>query len=198
MRRTFVRVWRRASNVWAQTTSTCCKSTGHPPTTQAPSLPFLAHPLCLPFVSRPDRYVPLFGEYEYRAEKERQAVGFEEQLKALQEMVTSGKVCLPTMPPCTLHGLWPTDCPSLQVRHIGVSNETSFGVMEFIRAAESSGLPRIVSIQNSYSLLVRTRFEGQNTDPTLIPTANRFYDRCHHCCPRLVWGQWILWRFVAK
>ena len=43
---------------------------------------------------------------------------------------------------------------------MGVSNETSWGVMEFTRLAEQMNLPKIVSIQNSYSLLVRTQFEG--------------------------------------
>lgn len=47
-----------------------------------------------------------------------------------------------------------------QVRYIGVSNETSYGVMEFVHAAKVEGLPKIVSIQNSYSLLAR-RFEGK-------------------------------------
>ena len=47
-----------------------------------------------------------------------------------------------------------------QVRYIGVSNETSFGVMEFVQLAKTMGLPEIVSIQNSYSLLVRCPFEG--------------------------------------
>ncbi|KAK1645809.1 hypothetical protein QYE76_063614 [Lolium multiflorum] len=45
------------------------------------------------------------------------------------------------------------------VRYIGVSNETSYGVMEFVHAAKLLGLPKIVSIQNSYSLIVRCRFE---------------------------------------
>ncbi|EFJ14832.1 hypothetical protein SELMODRAFT_423474 [Selaginella moellendorffii] len=53
-------------------------------------------------------------------------------------------------------------CWFLQVRYIGVSNETSFGVMGFTDAAEKLGLPKIVSIQNSYSLLVCCRFEGTN------------------------------------
>lgn len=48
----------------------------------------------------------------------------------------------------------------IQVRYIGVSNETSYGVMEFVHAAKVEGLPKIVSIQNSYSLLVRCHFEG--------------------------------------
>ena len=45
------------------------------------------------------------------------------------------------------------------MRHFGVSNETSFGVTQFLAAARESGLPRIVSIQNSYSLLVRAAYE---------------------------------------
>lgn len=49
----------------------------------------------------------------------------------------------------------------MQVRYIGVSNETSYGVMEFVHAAKVEGLPKIVSIQNSYSLLVRCRFESE-------------------------------------
>ena len=43
----------------------------------------------------------------------------------------------------------------MQVRHIGVSNETSWGVTKFCQLAEQLGLPKIVSIQNSYSLLAR-------------------------------------------
>jgi aryl-alcohol dehydrogenase-like predicted oxidoreductase len=33
--------------------------------------------------------------------------------------------------------------------------------MEFVHAAKTQGLPKIVSIQNSYSLIVRCRFEGE-------------------------------------
>ena len=40
------------------------------------------------------------------------------------------------------------------MRHIGVSNETSWGVCQWAAAAEKHSLPKIVSIQNSYSLLV--------------------------------------------
>lgn len=46
-----------------------------------------------------------------------------------------------------------------QVRYLGVSNETSYGVMEFVHAAKVEGLPKIISIQNSYSLLFRCHFE---------------------------------------
>ncbi|KMZ69794.1 Oxidoreductase Tas aldo/keto reductase family protein [Zostera marina] len=84
----------------------------------------------------PDRYVPLFGEYLYDSSKWRDSVPFVEQLQAFQKLIDEGKV-----------------------RYIGVSNETSYGVMEFIQAAKMEGLPKIVSIQNVYSLIARCRFE---------------------------------------
>lgn len=85
----------------------------------------------------PDRYVPLFGAQSYNAAQEREGdIPFEEQLRGLERVVQAGKV-----------------------RHIGVSNETSYGVMRFIQAAEQLGLPRVVSIQNSYSLLTRGGYE---------------------------------------
>eukprot|EP00887_Chlorella_sp_A99_P005481 scaffold1.g5481.t1 len=85
----------------------------------------------------PDRYVPLFGAPSYDAANEREAVPFEEQLAGLEAVIRAGKV-----------------------RFVGVSNETSYGVMSFVQAARQGlGLPMIVSIQNSYSLLVRGSFE---------------------------------------
>ena len=42
----------------------------------------------------------------------------------------------------------------MQVRYVGVSNETTYGVTQFIRAAEEHGLPRIVSIQVSICLCI--------------------------------------------
>lgn len=84
----------------------------------------------------PDRYVALFGEFSYDPLKWRPSIPFVEQLLAFKELIDEGKV-----------------------RYIGVSNETSYGVMEFVHAAKIGGLPKIVSIQNSYSLLVRCKFE---------------------------------------
>ena len=43
-----------------------------------------------------------------------------------------------------------------KVRHIGLSNESAWGTMSFVKAAEAMGLPRVVSIQNAYSLVNRT------------------------------------------
>ncbi|KAI3700545.1 hypothetical protein L2E82_45178 [Cichorium intybus] len=87
-------------------------------------------------IGKPGRYVGLFGEFFYDPSKWRQSVPFIEQLRAFQELINEGKV-----------------------RYIGVSNETSYGVMEFIHAAKTEGLPKIVSIQNSYSLIARCKFE---------------------------------------
>lgn len=79
----------------------------------------------------------LFGAGPYDVSKEREGdIPFEEQLRGLQDVVQAGKV-----------------------RYVGVSNETSYGVMRFVAAAEAAGLPRIVSIQNAYSLLVRGAYE---------------------------------------
>ena len=43
-----------------------------------------------------------------------------------------------------------------KVRHIGLSNESAWGTMTFLRHAESSGLPRVQSVQNAYNLVNRT------------------------------------------
>ena len=43
-----------------------------------------------------------------------------------------------------------------KIRYIGLSNETPWGVMQFLSLAEHYALPRVVSVQNPYSLLNRT------------------------------------------
>jgi len=43
-----------------------------------------------------------------------------------------------------------------KVRFVGLSNETPWGVMTFLKASEQHGLPRIVSIQNAYNLVNRS------------------------------------------
>ncbi|MBI4808185.1 MAG: NADP(H)-dependent aldo-keto reductase [Nitrosomonadales bacterium] len=85
----------------------------------------------------PDRYVPMFGSTGYDVTQERDAVPVEEQLQALADLVRAGKV-----------------------RHIGLSNETPWGVAEFVRCAERLGLPKIVSVQNAYHLMNRTFESG--------------------------------------
>jgi aryl-alcohol dehydrogenase-like predicted oxidoreductase len=80
----------------------------------------------------PDRYVPLFGQSGYNPELERETVPITEQLEAVADVIKAGKI-----------------------RYLGLSNETPWGVSEFIRIANQLGLPKVVSIQNAYSLLNR-------------------------------------------
>lgn len=42
-----------------------------------------------------------------------------------------------------------------KIRHVGLSNEHPWGLMQFLQAADALGLPRVVSVQNAYSLLNR-------------------------------------------
>ncbi|MBX9925661.1 MAG: aldo/keto reductase [Hyphomicrobiaceae bacterium] len=58
---------------------------------------------------------------------------FEAQLDALDRFVRAGKI-----------------------RHVGVSNESAWGMMRFLAEANARGLPRMQSIQNAYNLLNRT------------------------------------------
>lgn len=90
----------------------------------------------------PDRYVPAFGANHYDPAGERATVPIEEQLGFLDGLVRAGKV-----------------------RYIGLSNETPWGVMQFLTAADRLGLPRVASIQNAFNLLNRT-FEAGLSEVT--------------------------------
>ena len=85
----------------------------------------------------PDRNVPIFGQYHFHPEQERETVPLRETLGVLVDFIRAGKV-----------------------RHWGLSNETPWGVMTALRLADESGLPRPVSVQNAYSLLNRTWENG--------------------------------------
>jgi len=43
-----------------------------------------------------------------------------------------------------------------QIKHIGISNETPWGLMHYLKLSDQFGLPRVVSVQNPYSLLARS------------------------------------------
>ena len=60
----------------------------------------------------------------------------------------------------------------LQVRYIGVSNETSWGVCQFHAAARAHGLPKVQTIQNSYSLVYRGAFETDLAETCASHNAN--------------------------
>ena len=85
----------------------------------------------------PERHVPAFGALYYDPAKEASATPIHAQLQALAGLVKAGKV-----------------------RHIGLSNETPYGVHEFVRLAEQHGLPRVATVQNPYCLINRTWENG--------------------------------------
>ncbi len=81
----------------------------------------------------PERKTNFFGQLGYTPETDEDFTPFAETLAALAAQVQAGKI-----------------------RYIGLSNETPWGVMRFLAAAEQLGLPRVVSVQNPYSLLNRS------------------------------------------
>ncbi|MBP2229847.1 aryl-alcohol dehydrogenase-like predicted oxidoreductase [Azospirillum agricola] len=85
----------------------------------------------------PDRVTNRFGARLYSHKPEKDDVPIEETLAALGELVSAGKI-----------------------RHVGLSNDSPWGVMRFLRAAEVAGLPRVASVQNAYNLLNRTFEQG--------------------------------------
>jgi aryl-alcohol dehydrogenase-like predicted oxidoreductase len=85
----------------------------------------------------PERHVPAFGGMYYNPAKEYSQTPLLEQLEALGKLVKGGKV-----------------------RHIGLSNETPYGVHEFVRLAEQHGLPRVATVQNVYCLISRALENG--------------------------------------
>jgi aryl-alcohol dehydrogenase-like predicted oxidoreductase len=81
----------------------------------------------------PQRQANFFGKLGFDTPTDEHITPILETLEALGEQVKAGKV-----------------------GHIGLSNETPWGVMQFLHYAEQAGLPRIVSVQNPYSLLNRS------------------------------------------
>jgi aryl-alcohol dehydrogenase-like predicted oxidoreductase len=81
----------------------------------------------------PERHVPAFGMVYFDPTKDKIVTPIHEQLEALAKLVKAGKV-----------------------RYIGLSNETPYGVHEFIHLADQHGLPRVHTIQNPYCLVNRT------------------------------------------
>ena len=80
----------------------------------------------------PERKTNFFGRLGYEPKNDT-FTPFEETLTVLADQVKAGKI-----------------------RYIGLSNETPWGVMQFLMTADRLGLPRVVSIQNPYNLLNRS------------------------------------------
>ena len=81
----------------------------------------------------PDRNTNYFGKLGYQHEDDYDETPLHKTFEALKELVDSGKV-----------------------RHIGLSNETPWGVMKCLERAEHHGMPRVMSVQNPYNLLNRS------------------------------------------
>ena len=86
----------------------------------------------------PDRPMNLFSESRgYVHNDAVDSIPLGETLAVLDDLITQGKI-----------------------RHVGLSNETAWGVMKCLNHAEQDGLPRVQSIQNAYNLLNRLFEQG--------------------------------------
>ena len=85
----------------------------------------------------PGRNVPMFGVTRFDPAKEVPVVPILDQIETMAALIKAGKI-----------------------RHYGISNETTWGVCEFLRLAREHGLPPPLSIQNCYSLVNRM-FDGE-------------------------------------
>lgn len=81
----------------------------------------------------PERRTNYFGQLGYAEEPDDGAIPIDETLRALDQLKRDGKI-----------------------RHVGISNETPWGLAEYLRLAEIHDLPRVVSVQNPYNLLNRS------------------------------------------
>jgi aryl-alcohol dehydrogenase-like predicted oxidoreductase len=79
----------------------------------------------------------MFGGIYFDPAKDKPTLSVRAQLEALQRLVKAGKV-----------------------RAVGLSNETPWGVMAFLQAAEAYGLPRVATVQNPYGLVNRVVDNG--------------------------------------
>ena len=81
----------------------------------------------------PERKVPRFGDLDYKYDpNDNKWTTIEEVLFNLNELIKSGKI-----------------------RNVGLSNETPWGMMKFLEVAKEKNFPRMMSIQNVYSLVNR-------------------------------------------
>jgi len=92
----------------------------------------------------PERKVPKFGvlDFEYDPSDE-DWTPIEQVLDNLQDLINSGKI-----------------------RYVGLSNETPWGVMKFLEISKERNLPRMMSIQNVYSLVNRV-FDIANSEVSI-------------------------------
>ena len=81
----------------------------------------------------PERKTNFFGRLNYKYTEEDSWNKFEKVLIALEKFIKQGKI-----------------------RYVGLSNETPWGLSKFLEISKIKKLPRMMSVQNPYSLLCRT------------------------------------------
>ena len=92
----------------------------------------------------PERKVPKFGKLDFEYDPyDNEWIQIEEVLDNLNNLIKSGKI-----------------------RYVGLSNETPWGVMKFLQVAKEKNLPRMMSIQNVYSLVNRV-FDIANSEVSI-------------------------------
>ena len=92
----------------------------------------------------PERKVPKFGQLDYKYDpSDNKWTAIEEVLYNLDQLVKAGKI-----------------------RYAGLSNETPWGMMKFLQVAKEKKLPRMMSIQNVYSLVNRV-FDIANSEVSI-------------------------------
>ena len=85
----------------------------------------------------PNRNTPIFGSGYFQPQHDKPQTSIHDQLQALGKLVAAGKI-----------------------KAIGLSNETPWGLCEFVRVAEQHGLPRVATVQNGYCLIERSVDNG--------------------------------------
>tara|TARA_B100002052_G_C15798543_1_gene559942 strand:- start:42 stop:1097 length:1056 start_codon:yes stop_codon:yes gene_type:complete len=92
----------------------------------------------------PERSVPKFGVLDFNYDpKDDQWTALEEVLENLEQLIKAGKI-----------------------RYVGLSNETPWGLMKFLELSKLKNLPRVMSIQNVYSLVNRV-FDIANSEVSI-------------------------------
>ena len=81
----------------------------------------------------PERNTNFFGKLGYEHGDDGEWTKFEDILENLKKFIEQGKI-----------------------RHIGLSNETPWGLSKFLELSKNKNLPRILSVQNPYNLLNRS------------------------------------------
>ena len=81
----------------------------------------------------PERKINFFGQRGFKIQEDAWEDNIQSVLETIQSLIKEGKI-----------------------KHFGLSNETPWGLMRFLEESKKHNLPKIVTVQNPYSLLNRT------------------------------------------